>query len=305
MRSASVQAFARLHFGLIDMSAKKRYGAIGVGIEKPRFKVLARFSHNMEISGVDGSEEYLDYVRWVIANICAHFGIKEKVHLEVQECYPLHVGLGGRTQCGLAVAHAILSLFELKADLREIASLLQIGRYTGIGMHVFQYGGFIIDTGREHHPICLRFPEEWAFVVGIPQGKGLSEEEEQKFMEGVVAGENVTAEISEQVLLEMYPALMEKDIVRFGRALRTVQERTGTLFAEAQGGIFSKNSEQALKLIEDCGAAGCGQSSWGPAVYGLFPSLEKAQHAVEYLRSKDTKTIWFATRARNRGAAVE
>ncbi|MCX8173342.1 MAG: hypothetical protein N3F63_01865 [Thermoplasmata archaeon] len=305
MESVTVQASARLHFGIIDMSERKRYGAIGVSVEKPRFKVVSRFAHNLEITGIPESAEYLDYVHLVARKVCGHFGINEKAHLDIQECYPLHVGLGGRTQCGLAVAHAILSLYEVKAEVEEVASLLGLGRYTGIGLNTFQHGGFIVDTGREHHPICLKFPDEWAFVVGIPDGKGLGETEETRFLEGLAAKEEVTAEICEKVLLEMVPALMEKDIDRFGRALTRVQELTGSVFAEAQGGVFSVHSLEAKKLIEGCGAAGSGQSSWGPAVYGLFPALEEAERAVNTLRKKDWKTRWFATKARNRGAAVE
>ncbi|MEM3396222.1 MAG: hypothetical protein QW620_05930 [Thermoplasmata archaeon] len=305
MKTITVQTSARLHFGVIDMSTKKRYGAIGVAVERPKFKVLARFAHALEITGNLESAEYLDYVHWVAEMVCGQFGIKEKVHLEVQECYPLHVGLGGRTQCALTVANAILSLYELKAETREIAALLGLGKYTGIGLNAFQQGGFVIDTGQKHHSICLKFPEEWVFVVGIPQGKGMSEEHEIKFMEGLVASELTTSEICEQVLLEMVPALMEKDIWRFGKALSKVQELTGSVFAEVQGGVFSGLSQNAVKLIEDCGAAGSGQSSWGPTVYGLFPSQQEAEKALEKLKRKDGKTLWFTTRARNRGAAVE
>lgn len=305
MDNITVLTSARLHFGVIDMSSRKRYGAIGVSIEKPRFKVIARYSHSLEITGIPESAEYLSYVRWVARKVCAHFGIKEKIYIEIQEAYPLHVGLGGRTQCGLAVAHAILSLYELKAEVREIGSLLGLGKYTGIGLNAFQYGGFIIDTGRKHYPIRLEFPEKWAFVVGIPSGKGLSEEEETKFMEEIVANEWMAAEICKEVLLEMVPAIAEKDIARFGKALSKVQEITGNIFACPQGGVFSKFSGEALKLIEECGAFGSGQSSWGPAVYGLFPDIEEAERAMAMLKKKDRNTYWFATKARNRGAAVE
>jgi len=54
------------------------------------------------------------------------------------------------------------------------------------------------------------------------------------------------------------------------RLVGTVQEITGQWFAPAQGGTFAPGATAALvSRMAEWGAAGVGQSSWGPAVYGI------------------------------------
>ncbi|MGB9636044.1 MAG: hypothetical protein ACPL1Y_02195 [Thermoplasmata archaeon] len=306
-KSVSVSAFARLHLGIIDMSKRRRYGAIGVYLNKPQIRVLARFSYNFEVSGCTESAEYLDYIRKVAENVFQHFGLKERVNLQVEEIFPLHVGLGGRTQCGLAVANAILSLYELKADLFDISEMLGIGKYTAVGVHAFRHGGFIIETGcvgGKHTALHLNFPEEWSFVVGIPEGRGLGEAEEKVHMESIACEEKLCREICENVLLEMVPGILAKDIERFGRGLNEVQRIVGMCFSEIQGGIFSKVSAHAIQQLREAGAYGVGQSSWGPTVYGLFKK-EDAESVATRLKTMGEKAKWFAASVRNRGAVVE
>jgi beta-ribofuranosylaminobenzene 5'-phosphate synthase len=63
---------------------------------------------------------------------------------------------------------------------------------------------------------------------------------------------------------------VENDLPAFGEALTTIQRVTGAWFAPAQGGIFAPGRTSMLVArMAEWGAAGVGQSSWGPAVYGL------------------------------------
>ena len=67
------------------------------------------------------------------------------------------------------------------------------------------------------------------------------------------------------------PALVEGDLGSFGAALTEVQRVTGAWFAAQQGGIFAPGpSGRRWYAGWRSGAPqGVGQSSWGPAVYGL------------------------------------
>src|SRR2546430_15334516 len=67
-----------------------------------------------------------------------------------------------------------------------------------------------------------------------------------------------------------YTTLFRSDLTAFGAALTEVQRITGGWFAPAQGGIFAPGETGALvEQLRRWGAVGVGQSSWGPAVYGI------------------------------------
>ena len=115
------------------------------------------------------------------------------------------------------------------------------------------------------------FPADWCFVIAIPAGgEGLSSHGE----EGVFASLTPSVHISEEVCritqLLLMPALVERDIESFGRAMTAIDRKTGAYFSDVQGGLYSHEAtnETVAAMLRE-GAFGAGQSSWGPAVYGL------------------------------------
>jgi beta-ribofuranosylaminobenzene 5'-phosphate synthase len=79
--------------------------------------------------------------------------------------------------------------------------------------------------------------------------------------------------VAHLVLMQLLPALVEGDLASFGAALTEVQRVTGAWFAPQQGGVFAPGPSAALvRHMAGWGAVGVGQSSWGPAVYGLAGS---------------------------------
>ena len=55
---------------------------------------------------------------------------------------------------------------------------------------------------------------------------------------------------------------------------------TGRWFASVQGGVFARvRGEELVRRLAEWGARGVGQSSWGPAVYGIVDG-EEADHRL-------------------------
>ena len=78
--------------------------------------------------------------------------------------------------------------------------------------------------------------------------------------------------VAHLVLMQLLPALADGDLTAFGAALTEVQQITGGWFAAAQGGAFASGpTRELVERMTEFGAAGVGQSSWGPTVYGLVP----------------------------------
>src|SRR4051794_39418119 len=114
--------------------------------------------------------------------------------------------------------------------------------------------------------------------------------------------------------MQLLPALVEADLPSFGQALSVVQRITGSWFAEQQGGVFAPGpTEQLIASMAEWGAAGVGQSSWGPAAYGLVESADRAAELARRVRGamgeKGTvfqggfahhgATVWRGSRAPN------
>jgi predicted sugar kinase len=107
--------------------------------------------------------------------------------------------------------------------------------------------------------------------------------------------------------MQLLPALVEADLLSFGQALSSVQRITGSWFADVQGGVFARGqTEQLVASMADWGAAGVGQSSWGPAVYGLVESAGAAAELAGLVgRAMGTSGSVFQGHFAARGAQVQ
>jgi beta-ribofuranosylaminobenzene 5'-phosphate synthase len=108
--------------------------------------------------------------------------------------------------------------------------------------------------------------------------------------------------------MKLLPALVERDIKSFGEALTQIQTVIGDYFAEVQGGTYSsQTATEGIALLQKLGAYGAGQSSWGPAFYGLTQK-EKAREIELKVKAFLKKSVGgqvFVAKANNRGAYIK
>jgi beta-RFAP synthase len=147
-------------------------------------------------------------------------------------------------------------------------------------MWTFALGGLVVEGGVRrgleqpapllaHHPM----PEEWRVVLVVPRAEpGLSGVAEEEAFRRLVPSAERSAAIAQLVLTSLLPALVERDLEEFGAALTGVQELVGDAFAAVQGGRFHPRAGALVEALLRHGAAGAGQTSWGPAVYGVVGS---------------------------------
>ncbi len=289
--SVFVEAPARLHFGVLDLrgSLGRSFGGLGAAIPCPSLLLEATPAAQVAAHGPD-AERAADFARRFLAFHRLSAGVRLTVHRAV----PSHAGLGSGTQLGLAVARALAELHALPAGPVELARAVGRGKRSAIGTWTFALGGFIVEGGRrlgseEMAPLLARFaiPESWRCVVAVPHGaRGLSGEAEARAFEQLPTPSDGEVErVSHLVLMQLLPALVEGDLPSFGGALSAVQRITGAWFAAQQGGVFAPGpSERLVADMASWGAAGVGQSSWGPAVYGLVQSEPEAREVADRVR---------------------
>ena len=108
------------------------------------------------------------------------------------------------------------------------------------------------------------------------------------------------------MLTGLLPALVERDLGEFGSALTRLQRLVGDAFAPVQGGTFHPQAGPVVKAMLRLGAAGAGQSSWGPAVYGLVAGEPEADVLARRLEAELGGGLRaHVARFDNRGARVE
>ena len=74
--------------------------------------------------------------------------------------------------------------------------------------------------------------------------------------------------------------------VPFGAALSAIQAINGRWFEPVQGGTFAPGpSEELVRRMAEWGASGVGQSSWGPAVYGIVDGENAGLRLAERVRA--------------------
>ncbi|MEM4699902.1 MAG: hypothetical protein QXT74_02995 [Candidatus Nezhaarchaeales archaeon] len=300
---AVVRAPARLHLGFITPAAVegRRYGSVGVAIEEPATVVLAEGAEGLSVEGVRAGEAErfaLATLRWL--------GLPG-ARLVVERAPPPHVGLGSTTQLALAVACAIAKAYGLDVDPVEAAGVLGRGSRSGAGVYAFKCGGLVVDGGRGAGtgvpPLVFRcdLPQGWLFLTAVPRGAGLSGRREAEAFEALSAKPQVAYRAAYVALMRLIPAALEGDFEAFSLALAEFQTLVGEAFSEVQGGVFAEHSLRAVEAMRALGIKGVGQSSWGPAVYGLVKA-EEAEERLEEARGALPDCEVFLARPSSRGA---
>jgi beta-RFAP synthase len=226
--------------------------------------------------------------------------------------------MGTGTQLGLAVAQALTMAWRLEPiPVVELARRVGRGRRSGLGVHGFEQGGFLVDGGKRDTtavaPLVVRlaFPEDWRIVLIVPAGeKGThGTEESEAFHRLGDAGVPVewTEGLCRLVLLGLLPALSEADLDAFSEALHDFNARAGRMFAAVQGGTYATpRLGQLVEFIRRQGVRGTGQSSWGPTVLAVTADEDQARHLVGRVRVEfhlEASEV-MVTAACNQGATV-
>lgn len=305
----AVSAPARLHLGFLDLAGDlgRRFGSLGLAIDGIETRVSAQPAGRLTVEGPDAARAE----RYVRA-MAEAFGLSDRIALRVERAIPAHAGLGSGTALALAVGAAMA---RGRIEAATIATALGRGRRSGIGIAAFREGGLILDGGQGEKPlpppILARhaFPPEWRVLLVLDEGfQGKHGGEELAAFARLTPFPAATAaELCRLVLMQALPALIERDVDRFGAAVTRLQAAVGDHFAPAQGGRFSSAAvAEALGWLQDRGVGGVGQSSWGPTGFAIVGDEARAQALAEDARARFAGRLRFMTcRGRNRGALVE
>ena len=311
----TVSVPARLHLGFVDLNGDmgRRFGSVGIAIDKPHTRVVVGRNERTQIEGPDEAR-----AQGYLEALIRRFNLDRRLHLRVADVIPGHVGLGSGTQLGLAIGAALSHFFGLGLDACTLAGLLARGARSSIGIATFESGGVVLDGGRgdrdEPPPILSRlpFPEDWrVLLVYDHRRQGLHGTAEiDAFRRLPTFPSEQAAHLCRTMLMVALPALAEVDFKRFSAGVAELQRVIGDHFRPLQGARFmSPAIAEVLAWLESEGIVGVGQSSWGPTGFALIDSEAAAAGLLAAARrhwSPPASDLSFAvTRGRNRGADIE
>jgi beta-ribofuranosylaminobenzene 5'-phosphate synthase len=297
----SVKTPSRLHFCLIDMNGDlgRVDGSLGLSIDKPNYELTAWLSDQTRAYGDDTRK-----VETKIRDFLSRVNSKEKVTVKVDRIIPSHVGFGSETQLSLAVASSVARILGLQLSVPDLAKIMGRGGTSGIGVAAFEKGGLILDGGHSFGKdrekqfflpsnastasparIIARydFPEDWGFVLAVPNvDRGAhGQRETEIFRSFCPIPSDEVSKITRVILMKLLPSLLERDIETFGSGLSDLQ---GLGFAKAARNLMNPVTAKCIHLLMSEGAYGAGQSSFGPAAYGLIKNNGKEKHFLSIIK---------------------
>jgi beta-ribofuranosylaminobenzene 5'-phosphate synthase len=292
------------------------FGGLGVGIDQPNVVLEAEPSKGFAVSG-----EKTELVKTLAKRFFDNYHVQVNVDIHIMQTIPEHSGLGSGTQLALAVATILAKLSNVNSSTQELAVAMGRCQRTSVGTTIFEKGGFVVDGGKplkngvptiDFPPLIFRqpFPADWRFVVAVPSAnKGLANDEEKTaFKQLPPMPSETVGKVCRLTMMKMLPALAECDIRNFGEALTKIQNTVGDYFAQVQGGRYASSATaESIVLMQELGAYGVGQSSWGPACYGLFQKEEAKEAKLKvqaFLRNSIGGQV-FTAKANNKGAYIK
>ncbi len=230
----------------------------------------------------------------------------------MHEAIPPHVGLGSGTKLGLSIARGLAALEGISPEPEQLARASGRGARSSVGCWTFAAPGLVVEAGVADggwiSPLVARHavPERWRCVLAIPRDvEGLSGDAEERFFGQLRDREAAEPRVSRLLLTALLPGLLTADIDEFGAALTEIQREIGSIFATRQGGVFHPRAAPLVEALLALGVRAVGQSSWGPAVYGIVDGPELAAKLADRLRvAADDRTDITVVDFDRRGARV-
>jgi len=318
----TIDAPSRLELTLIDLSLGSRRvnGSAGIAISYPHFE--CRVTSSVELAVDPPTFEYASEVREFLTRLLARLKC-EPVIVDVRSSIPIHQGFGSKTATLLAVGRATAALYEREISTPELALLARRARTSGVGVNIFDRGGFLVDGGHPVDPnqddhnrfVPTRFsdrthiprpifshPLPWPIVVVLPHGVTIEGPLELERFRALFPMPRASAhELAYIASFLMTTAVVEEDYGSFCAAVNDLQR------AYLKANELEFQSPEVRRVFGSAISKGfdaIGLSSNGPALYGFTRSPEMVERWMQELLTDGTITSYWWTTSPRSGAIL-
>ena len=322
LRTVQIACFPRLHLGLLDLGGAtlRSYGGGGLSLNGMPTLIQCARSDVVRIEGLEtldqrGRRSVTRLLEDLAAALPSAFSVR------IVSSMPEHCGLGSKTNLLLGIAMAASRATGAGLSKEALQCLSRRGGASGIGVHAFFEGGFLVDMGHQAAPqgdlqpssartpgvvpplsLRLNVSDAWRFHLFLPEtDTHLSGADERAFF-----ATNTPLPRMEvlEALAALYhgvvPAFVETDLLLLRSALQALH-RCG--FKKCEVAHHAPAVPQLMELFLSARNVAVGMSSAGPLVYVV--SHEKDEQWKDQLACLPKGTKYLGTfSGRNRGFAV-
>lgn len=297
MTGIILKSYPRIHLGLLELSGvcDRVDGGVGFAISSFPTIVSVNASHSFCMkSNCKSAEHICEYVMQDLKDYLP----KTNIEIVIETQSNIHLGLGFTTQCLFSIAQAILLFYSIDIPKDKLAHILKRGGTSGIGIHSFYHGGFIVDGGHSFPtnknvlgptsqcvtnsipPLLSRidFPR-WAVCIVIPKvNTVLCNKDEVEFWNcSVPIPIDESRILCHNLLLRILPALVEQDFSAFcdgvdNSRLYGLKKREIAYWQP----LFDKY----YQILYQAGWRGITLSSLGPAIVGFSDNKEAIKYDI-------------------------
>lgn len=253
-------------------------------LEGPAIEIAAQPSDKSDFVGIEQLDDRgQSDVQEAIARLEVAVGLALPVRLELRSRLLQHVGLGSKTALLLGVLQAVAASHDLGVSPTALQRACGRGGTSGVGIHGFFRGGFIVDSGRPQAEVTelapsgaarpetlplltarLRVPAAWRFWLIQHEGPRIAGQDERLFFRRSTP--IPLAEVHAALASTMHalvPAFALADLTALRHALASLQE-IGFKRREVQA--QPAFVQRRLNALLESGLP-AGLSSMGPLVF--------------------------------------
>lgn len=281
-----ILSYPRLHITLADLAGVtlRRFGGAGIAINGLPATVEIERSHHPQLLLSEGLDvATFDDLHAVLKRAQPLSG---PVKVSVISAPPQHVGLGSKTALAMAITEGAFRVWNRSSTREEVQRVSGRGGASGVGVHTFFDGGFVVDGGHKKQPdgvpfrpssaasgytpppllVRLNVPTSWQFTLLVPLGRRYSGRDERTFFEThTPLGSSTTLRSLALVYHGVAAAVACDDIGLMAVALADIH-RNGFKRRELRG--QPPVVGRLLRLLQERGIPS-GMSSMGPLVYAI------------------------------------
>jgi beta-ribofuranosylaminobenzene 5'-phosphate synthase len=259
-------------------------------------------------------------VSCALARLGEHVGHPIDAEITIDGWMPQHVGLGTKTALLLALLDATGRALKLSLSNAELQSLSGRGGTSGVGLHTYFHGGFVLDAGHLQSsvptlapsssriapgipPMLTQapFPERWRVTLLTVPGPRIHGENELAFFAAVtpVPADEVLRALA-LVHHGMTPAFLDEDLELLGSSLLELHQ-VGFKARE-----LTHQSASVKAVLRDCWDHGlvAGLSSMGPTIYAIGSADDDSNALLETIAREHDIAMTGPLPACNVGALV-
>lgn len=304
-----VEAYSRLHFGLLEIhpGAPHCFGGIGLMVDRPSVRLSAcpmglGASPVASDPCVDWQDPYWkERFEKVYQRYRLRTGGQFARSVQLQLAPSPHIGLGSGTQfacAASAILNAKIGFHDERSKMHDASVTIDSGRglRSHIGLNGFLSGQMLVDRGEPAtggawstpRTQVASFPESWRLVLlyeDVYQGD--FGDTEQSIFDACSKNENVhRQQMMKLIEHQILPSVGRSDFDQASHSIGMYGELAGGIFAPALGDAYrSPRIRYWVDRFRSMGFYGTGQSSWGPVVFVIVQDEPQARWLTDKVQS--------------------